>query len=253
MIESRALVAARRGHRRSPRGWMLPQQDRQHAAVDDTEEAEPLERVLPREAAGGSGPEPAERLPDVQAGHVDADSQRSRGALMIVGDEREAGGDVQRLAHTHDRPQHVQRVEVVRVAHPERDDGPDAEAGRDQPLPVDAVRDQPCDRAHQPVDPQEHGHQPAEVLRALQPADVAHHRGLHRGEHLPVEIVEQGDAPEKRDDQPGVPRRRPAVPGAAGVRQGHCAAPDRPTRPCLIPSAIRQQTSCWRGRWKQPL
>ena len=57
---------------------------------------------------------------------------------------------------------------------------------------------------HDTVDPEEYGHQAAEIRGRGQLGDVDLHGLLHRGEHLPVHVVQQRDDPQQAHDDPGI-------------------------------------------------
>ena len=187
-------------------GWLrtFAQQEDKHDGIGQTDEAEPVERRVPREERGHRGAEAADGLAHVEPCHVDAYGQRARAPGMPVGNERESRGDVERFAHAHHRPQPEELPERLGVAHEVRHARPYEQAAHDEPLAAHLVGHNARHGAGHAVDPQENAHEQAEHLALGQFADVGLHGLLHGGKHLAVHIVEQRHHPEQRHDQPRI-------------------------------------------------
>lgn len=189
---------------RLPGPAVLMQEEDQHDGIGDADDAEPVEGLLPGKHRGDRSPESAHGLSDIESGHVDADGETPGLARVVVGDQRKAGRNVERLADAHQGPQPVDLPERGRIAHQQRHGRPDAERSDDEPLAADPVGDGPGNGTHQSVDPEEDGHQPAEIDGLLQFGDIDLHRLAHRREHLPVHVVQQRHDPQQRHDDPGI-------------------------------------------------
>ena len=124
---------------------------------------------------------------------------------MPVGDERECRGNIERLAYAHNSPKRIELVKGSGIAHEERDQGPDKQAGHNQPFLAELVGYYPGKGAHEAVDPEKNSHQGTEGLSPAQFGYVHLHALLHRGKHLAVHIVEQCHYPQEGNDGPGIP------------------------------------------------
>ena len=186
---------------------ILVEQGYQQEGIDHADDAEPVERGVPREHRGYRGAEAAHGLAHVEARHVDADGQRARLALVPVGYQGQGGGDVQGLADAHDGAEPIELVEGVGIAHHPRDEGPHEEAAHHEPFAAHAVGHHArhgAEEAVDPQDPQEDGHQRAKRLGLVQFDDIDLHGLLHGGEHLAVHIVQQGHHPEEAHYHPRI-------------------------------------------------
>ena len=68
-----------------------------------------------------------------------------------------------------------------------------------------AIGEIAAERAEKGVDPLKEGENLSPVRLQFDPWDIQHHGGFHGGQHLSVEIIEQGDRDEEPDDKPGWP------------------------------------------------
>ena len=90
---------------RLPGPAVLMQEEDQHDGIGDADDAEPVEGLLPGKHRGDRSPESAHGLSDIESGHVDADGETPGLARVVVGDQRKAGRNVERLADAHQGPQ----------------------------------------------------------------------------------------------------------------------------------------------------
>ena len=109
---------------------------------------------------------------------------------MVVGNQRKGGRDIKSLADSHQRSRHQQsfvgRYMPGRPGHQR----PGQQAPANSHPPPEAVCDVSSNRAQKGINPFELTEHPAPIRIIPDVKDVAHHRSLHRGEHLPIEIVE---------------------------------------------------------------
>src|SRR5512146_314814 len=90
------------------------------------------------------------------------------------------------------------------VSGPPRDDGPNEKAGAYDMSSAQAVGEITPERAENRVGPLETAEDQAPIRPVGDARDVSNHGGLHRGEHLAVQVVEQRDRKEQGDHEPGV-------------------------------------------------
>ena len=160
---------------------------------------------------GQDAAQAAEALTHRDSDHVEAGRQGTRGAAMIVGDERERRGDVTRLARTHQDARQQQFIESRRVRGHPRDGGPEEETPHDHLGAADPVGEEAAQWTDHGVDPEEGRGEQAEL--GVRHRNRLDQRSPHRREHDAVEVVEAADDGEKGDDEPGAKRRRRGIGG----------------------------------------
>jgi hypothetical protein len=128
-------------------------------------------------------------------------------ADVVLRDQRQRRRNVERLADPHQRPRDHEFVERRHMPGPPGDQRPDEKTAADDPAPAEAVGDVSTKWTQDRVRPLEATQHQTPVGPVRNGRNVADHRGLHRGEHLPVEIVEHRDRHQQRDDEPGVAQR----------------------------------------------
>ena len=165
-----------------------------------------LERPPPAEVGvvGGVAAEAADDDAAIDAHLVKADRARTRRTRVEVRDQRERRRNVERLADSHQRASGQQLLVAGDVSGRPGDQRPDEQAAGDDVAAAVAIREIAADRAEERVDPFEQRENRAPVRLEPDVGDVAHHRELHRREHLSIEIVEERDRHQQRDDEPGV-------------------------------------------------
>ena len=200
----------------------IPEQQEQWHGVEDADHSAELERPAPaeRRVIGRIAAEAADDDADVDSHLMETDGAGSRVSGVKVRDERQRRGNVEGLADAHERAR-PQELLVSRDVPGRPGDGrPHQQAAGDDVAAAVAVGDVAADRAEKRIDPLEQREDGAPVGLEPDVGDVAHHRELHRREHLPIEVVEQRDRHEQRDDHPRVPvHGRRGGSHQAGVRR----------------------------------
>ena len=148
--------------------------------------------------------EPADDDAGVDAHLVQADRARPRAAGVEIGDQRQRGRNVERFADAHERPRREQLLVGCHMAGRPCHRRPDEQAAGDDVAPAEPVRQISADRAEKGVDPFEEREDLAPVRFEADVGDVLHHRELHRRQHLAIEVVQQRDGHEQRDDEPRI-------------------------------------------------
>lgn len=181
------------------------EEEEEGEGVGDADEACDVEGPAPGEGGfvGDEAGVAAEDETDVDAGLVYADGAGAGLADVEVGDEGEGGRDVEGFTDAHEGAGGDEAVVGGDVAGHPGDDGPGEEADGDDVAAGEAVGDVTADGAEEGIDPFEGGEDEAPLGVGGEAGDVGDHGGLHGGEHLAVEVVQEGDGPEEADDEPG--------------------------------------------------
>ena len=138
----------------------------------------------------------------VDAHLVETDGAGAGGAGVVVGDEGEGGGDVEGFADAHEGACGEEFLIGLDVTGPPCDGGPCEETGADGEAAAEAVGDPAADWAEEGVDPFELAEHAAPVGVRADVGEVVHDGRLHGGEHLAVEVIEEGDGGEEHDGEP---------------------------------------------------
>ena len=109
-LPSPQRAGRRRPRPEHPRPARIPQHQEQRQGIDDPDQAAQAERPPPAKIGmvRRIAAEPADDDPDVDPHLMETDRTRSRGPGVEVGDQRERGGNVERLADPHEGPRHEQ-------------------------------------------------------------------------------------------------------------------------------------------------
>ena len=127
----------------------------------------------------------------------------SRGARVVIRDQCQRGGYVEGLAETHQRARPQQLVVAGGVAREPCHHRPGGQASDDGHAAPQAIGDQSSQRTQERVHPLELPQHEAPVRVGLHACHILHHRELHRGEHLAIEVVQQRHRPQQRHGHPG--------------------------------------------------
>jgi hypothetical protein len=192
----------------------VAQEPQQGQGVEDADDAGEVEGASPAESrrVGDVAGEAADDDATIDADLVQSDGAGAGVAGVEIRDEGEGGGDVEGFAHAHEGARPEEAVVGGDVAGGPGDGGPDEEAGADDAAFAETVGEPAADGAEDGVDPLELAEHESPVGLGADAGDVVHHRELHGGDHLAVEVVEQRDGDEQGDDEPA---------GAGGRRGVH--------------------------------
>ena len=125
--------------------------------------------------------------------------------LMKIRNQRQRRRNVEGFANPHQRARREQLLVGGDMSSRPRDQRPyEQAAGDDVPAAV-PVGEISTNRTETCVHPLEEREDRAPAGLASDIGDVAHHRELHRREHLTIEVIQERDGNEERDDDPGVP------------------------------------------------
>ena len=151
------------------------------------------------------------------------DGPRPRRTDVVIRDEGQRRRDVERLANSHQRTHPEQLVVGGNLSRPPRHRRPHEQATANGVAPTKAVGDVAAQGTEKSIHPLElTEHQPPQgfsVLGLTKAGDVRHDRRLHRGQHLAIEIIQQGDRHQQNHDQP----RRAA--NSCGGERTHLTCP----------------------------
>ena len=159
---------------------------------------------MPRKNCSNSGAKTADGLPHVQPRHVHSNSQRTRLALMPVGNQRQGGRNIKRFTHPHHRTQPIQLMKIISISHQIRHARPNKKTAYNQPFTVNTIGNHTGNRTHKTVNPQENSHQRTKCFRLIQLHYINLHRFLHSREHLTIHIIKQSHHPKQRYYNPRI-------------------------------------------------
>src|ERR1035438_2200568 len=83
--------------------------------------------------------------------------------LVIIGNQRERGGNITRFTDAHERAGEEQLIEGFRVAGEPHDERPDKQTGDNDPAAPRAVGEKTGERTEQTVNPEEHRREQTEL------------------------------------------------------------------------------------------
>ena len=135
---------------------------------------------------------------------MDSDGPGARAAGVKIRDQRQRGRNVERLADAHQRSQgeHL-RIGLGMTGRPGHR-RPDEQTADDHPAAVELVGQESAHRTQERIYPHEDGHERPKILVVGDARDVGTDVGTDGGDHLPVEIIQQGHRPEQRHHDPRI-------------------------------------------------
>ena len=135
---------------------------------------------------------------------MDANCQRTGLLLVVIGNERQTGRNVEGFTDAHQGSQGIHLFKCGTEAHHQGDEGPDKEAADNEPFPVETVGNHAGYRTHETINPEKDGHQTTEVGSLFQFNNIDTHGIAHSRKHLPVHVVQEGHYPEQPYHNPGI-------------------------------------------------
>ena len=187
----------------------IPEQKQERHGIQDTSEPSVIKSPAPAKVRPlvHKARKAADHHAAVDARLMHAHRPRASAAGVVVRDHCECSRDIKSLAHAHRRACPKQLLIATHLPGVPGDGRPHDEAARDGVFATEAIRDVATDGAEEGVHPFELPEHVTPVRLTADARDVLHHADLHRGDHLPVEVVQQRYGKEQRDDSPRVAAR----------------------------------------------